>query len=299
MFEIHLRHSQPGRHIQAIVFGTALLTGSLTCFQLLSNLIAVGALNTILLSESGYAVLTLLVIGLASSIGGFTRLLRSIGRDSSRISAPTIHTISVATRERPYSLIFAFSAATYGIIFALTSGLLVYQPGVIFSRTYGVAVPSTVEVICCGAFGQMPQFVIYVTQSLALLVIPINVILMFSVSWLVGLNTAVTAYAIRNGPRIEGIQLMSGFGSFIGLFAACPTCASFFFLTVIGLAGAESLAISLASFQGIYAGTGILILILTPILASNRVSKQLACSLAKKSIDEDGSIRIQKCRPEG
>jgi hypothetical protein len=129
----------------------------------------------------------------------------------------------------------------------------------------------------------MPQFVIYITQSLALLVVPINVILMFSVSWLVGLNMAVTAYAFRNGPRIEGIQLMSGFGSFIGLFAACPTCASFFVLTVIGLAGAESLAISLASFQGVYAGTGILVLILAPILASKRVSRQPACVLPKRN----------------
>jgi hypothetical protein len=268
---------ESGPQIQVIVFGTALVIGVLIYFQMLSNLIPFGAHNSILLSESGYAVVMLLVIGLTLSIWGSTRLLRGIGLDSSRLSSPTIRTISLAIRERPYSLVFAFSATTYGIIFGLTSGTLVYRPGAIFSDTYGVSVPSVVEAVCCGAFGQMPQFVIYLTQNIALLVIPINLILMLMVSWLVGLNIAVTAYAIRSGPRIERIQLMSGFGSFIGLFAACPTCASFFLLTMVGLTGAESLAISLASFQGIYAGTGILILILAPILASNRVSRQPAC----------------------
>jgi hypothetical protein len=270
---------QSGPQIQAIVFGTALVTGALIYFHMLSNLIPVGGRNSVLLSASGYAVVILVVTGLASYIWGSTRVLRSIGTNSPQISSPTIRTISTAIRERPYSLVFAFSAMTYGIIFALTSGTLVYQPGVIFSSTNGVGVPSMVEAICCGAFGQMPQLVIYLTQNLALLVIPINLILMLTISWLVGLNVAVTTYVVKNGPRIERIQLISGFGSFIGLFAACPTCAGFFLLTVIGLTGAESLAFSLASFQGIYAGTGILILILAPVLASNRVSRQPACPL--------------------
>ena len=277
---------QSDRQIQAIVFGTALVIGALIYFQMLSNLIPVGARNSSSLEESGYAVITLVVTGLASCIWGSTRLLQRIGLDSSRISSLTIRTISAAVRERPYSLVFAISAATYSIIFALTSSTLVYQPGVIFSRTYGVSVPSTVEVVCCGTLGQMPQFVVYLTQSLALLIIPSNVILMFTVSWLVGLNIAVATYAFRNGPRIEGLQLLSGFGSFIGLFAACPTCASFFLLTVIGLTGAESLAISLASFQGFYLGTGLIILILAPILASKRFSRQPACPLPKTT-DED------------
>lgn len=281
MFETHPGRVQLGRQIETIAFGIALVTVGLVYFQVLSNRIPVGARNSILLSESGYAVVTLLVIGLGCSAWGSTRLLRRIGLDSSRISSLTIRTLSVAVRERPYSLVFGFSTATYGIVFALTSGIFVYQPGVMFSSIYGVNVPSIVEVVCCGSFGQTPQFIVYLTQSLAVLFIPINVILMVAVSWLVGLNTAVTTYAIRKGPRIEGTQLLTGFGSFIGLFAACPTCASLFFLTVIGLTGAESLAISLASFQGIYVGAGIIILILAPILASNRVTRQLACAIPR------------------
>lgn len=283
MLETRPRRGQLGRQIEAIVFGTALVAVALVYFQVLSNQIPVGARNSILLWESGYAVVTLLVIGLACSAWGSTRLLRCIGLDSSRISSLTTRTMSVAVRERPYSLVFGFSAATYGIIFALTSGIVVYQPGVIFSSIYGIDVPSMVEVVCCGSFGQMPQFVIYVSQSLAMLVIPINVILMVTVSWLVGLNSAVTTYAIRNGSRKGGrTQLLTGVGSFIGLFTACPTCASFFLLTAVGLTGAESLAVSLASFQGIYVGAGIIILVLAPILASSRLSRQPACALPKR-----------------
>ncbi len=187
--------------------------------------------------------------------------------------------MSAAALERPYSLVFVFSAVIYGVIFALVSSILVYRPGMVFSNVYAVRVPSTVEVVCCGVFGQMPQFVVYLTQNLALLVIPINVILMAMVSWLVGLNAAVTTYAFRNALRMGGIHWVSGFGSVIGLFTACPTCASFFLLTVIGLTGAESLAVTLTSFQGFFVGLGIIILISTPVLASNRILRQPACAL--------------------
>jgi len=124
------------------------------------------------------------------------------------------------------------------------------------------------------------------TQNFALLVIPINVILMSTVSWLVGLNVAVTTYAFRNALRTKGIQWISGFGSFIGLFTACPTCSSFLLLTVIGLTGAESLAVTLASFQGLLVGLGITILIFAPILASNRVLRHPACSLPQETDGE-------------
>jgi hypothetical protein len=270
---------QFSRQIRAILFGTALVSGGLIYFQILSNLIPVGARDSNLLAESGYGVAALLLTGLTLTLWELTRLLQRIGSESSRISSSTIRIMSVAARERPYSLVFAFSAVTYGVIFALVSSILVYQPGVVFSSVYGVSVPSTVEVVCCGVFGQMPQFVVYLTQNLALLVIPINVILMFTVSWLVGLNAAVTTYAFKNAFGMEGIRWISGFGSVIGLFTACPTCASFFLLTVIGLTGAESLAVTLASFQGFFVGLGIIILIFTPVLASNRILRQPACPL--------------------
>jgi hypothetical protein len=277
---------QSSRQIQAILFGTALVSGGLVYFQILSNLIPVGARDSNLLAESGYGVAALLLIGLTLSLWGLTRLLQRVGSERTRIASPTISTMSVATREKPYSLVFAFSAVIYGVIFALVSGILVYRPGVVFSTVYGVSVPSTVEVVCCGVFGQMPQFVVYLTQNLALLIVPINVILMFTVSWLVGLNAALTTFAFRNALRMEGIRWISGFGSVIGLFTACPTCASFVFLTIIGLTGAESLAVTLASFQGFFVALGIIILIFTPVLASNRIVRQMACALPQTT-DED------------
>ena len=183
--------------------------------------------------------------------------------------------------EKPYSLIFRASSITYGLIFAVVSSTLVYQPGIVFTTVYGVNVPSVAEVICCGAIGQMPQLVLYLTQNLALLLVPINLILMFTVSWLVGLNAAVATYAYKKIPKTAGVRWIGGIGSTIGLFTACPTCASFFFMTTVGLTGALSLAASLASLQGFFIVIGITILTATPILTVNRMLNQRACALPK------------------
>ena len=187
--------------------------------------------------------------------------------------------------KRPYSRVFAASSIGYGLAFGVTSSTFVYQPGLAFSTDYGVNVPSVAEALCCGGFGQMPQLVMYLTQNLAILLIPINLILMFTASWLVGLNTALATYSFRNAPKVAGLRWIGGLGGFIGLFTACPTCASFFLLTTIGLTGAVSLAASLASFQGFFIGIGITVLIATPILASSRILRQRACALPKE-IDE-------------
>src|SRR5260370_37446772 len=84
---------QSNRQIQAIVFGTALVTGALIYFQMLSNFIPVGTRNSSSLEESGYAVITLLVAELASCICGSTRLRQGIGLYSSRISSLTTRPI--------------------------------------------------------------------------------------------------------------------------------------------------------------------------------------------------------------
>lgn len=189
--------------------------------------------------------------------------------------------ISSVLTETRYSRIFAASSVAYGLAFAVISSTIVYRPGLVFSKTYGVNVPSIAEAICCGAFGQMPQLVVYLTQSLGLLLIPVNLILMFTSSWLVGLNAAMASYAYRNSPKVLGVRWIAGFGSIVGLFTACPTCASFFLLTMIGLTGAVSVAASVASFQSLFVGIGMIVLVATPIITSNTMMSKLACPLPK------------------
>ena len=84
---------QSSRQIRAILFGTALVSGGLVYFQILSNLIPVGARDSNLLAESGYGVAALLLTGLTFTLWGLTRLLQGIGSESSRISSSTIRII--------------------------------------------------------------------------------------------------------------------------------------------------------------------------------------------------------------
>ncbi|TMI40655.1 hypothetical protein E6H21_05965 [Candidatus Bathyarchaeota archaeon] len=270
------------RQMQLTLLGVSLAFGGLAYYQGLLALIRYDSLTSGLVHDSGYAVFALLLIGLVLSFSGLSRFVRQSGSGPWCNSFPTLRFISSVLEKRPYSRVFAASSIGYGLAFGVTSSTFVYQPGLAFSTDYGVNVPSVAEALCCGGFGQMPQLVMYLTQNLAILLIPINLILMFTASWLVGLNTALATYSFRNAPKVAGLRWIGGLGGFIGLFTACPTCASFFLLTTIGLTGAVSLAASLASFQGFFIGIGITVLIATPILASSRILRQRACALPKE-----------------
>ena len=269
------------RQVQLTLLGVFLVFGGLAYYQGLLALIQYDLLRSGVVHDSGYAVVALLLIGLVLTFSGLTRVVQQSSSDSWCNSFPTLRFMSSVLKKRPYSRVFAASCIAYGLAFGVISSTFVYQPGLAFSVDYGVNVPSVAEALCCGGFGQMPQLVLYLTQNLAILLVPINLILMFTSSWLVGLNAAMATYSYRNAPKVAGVRWIGGLGSFIGLFTACPICASFFLLTTVGLAGAVSFAASLAEFQDFFIGIGIFVLTATPILASSRILQQRACTLPK------------------
>jgi hypothetical protein len=271
------------RRVGAILLGCGLIIGGLAYYQGLSYLIPVGGVNSDWLTRSGYAVAAFLSVGLASCFWGLTRGIKRAGLNSSQDSSLTIRMISMVVRERPYSVVFTVSAVVYGIIFALASGILVYQPGVIFSSTYGVKVPSAVEVVCCGTFGQMPQFVLYLTENLAVLFIPINTILLLAVSWLVGLNVSLAAFAFRTRTSSAVPGWFGSVGAFVGLFSACPTCAGFLLLSALGLTSGFSVGLVFFSTQAVFVAVGFPLLLLTPLIAARRLGDEgkAVCRLAR------------------
>ena len=119
----------------------------------------------------------------------------------------------------------------------------------------------------------MPQFVVYLTQQFAILVIPVNLILLFAVSWLVGLNAAVATYAYNHRSSSVGNQWMGGLGAIVALFTACPTCAGFFLLTMLGLTGAVTFALALSSIQSLFIVVGLPLLMIAPIVTARRIPK--------------------------
>jgi len=65
----------------------------------------------------------------------------------------------------------------------------------------------------------------------------------------------------------------------VGLFTACPSCAGFFMLTMLGLGGAVGLALTLSSLQAAFIAMGFPILVMTPILTSRRIPLNGKCLL--------------------
>jgi len=181
--------------------------------------------------------------------------------------------LSLALNEKLSFRAFILASLIYGVFFAFVSSFLVFQPLGRFSETNGVTIPSALSVICCGPLGQMPQFVVYLTQQFAILVVPVNLILLFAVSWLVGLNAAIASYAYKHRSSSVGSHWMGGLGAIVALFTACPTCAGFFLLTMLGFTGAVTFALTLSSLQSLFIAVGLPLLVIAPIVTAQRIPK--------------------------
>ena len=276
----HRSRLSPISWLSVTVIGSTIVAVSLEAYQIvLSISTGPGIEQDTLLERDAYATLFLVFAGLVVVFLGLTYLLRTM-RVAQRASSIVV-TISGILSQKRFAWIFAAAALAYGFVFAAVSSTIVYQPGASFSATYGVQVPSILSVVCCGPVGQMPQFVIYLTQQFAILLIPVNVVLLFLVSWLVGLNTSVAAFVYWNRPVTVGGRWIGGLGAIVGLFTACPTCAGFFLLTMLGLSGAVSLALTLASLQGLFILAGIPMLVVAPLLTIRKIGNggSEACSI--------------------
>jgi hypothetical protein len=267
--------------VTTAVAGSVLVVGSLLGYQIaLAASPVITTENIWRLEETAYVVLSVLFLGLALTFIGVTRYLQRVSSSETmpNISRHMMRLSSIVADPRS-TRVFALSAICYGIFFGVVSSTLVFQTGLSFSDAYGVGVPSFVPVLCCGALGQMPQMVVYVTQHFAILIVPLNVILLFFVSWLVGLNASIASYTYANKPKAAGTRWMASLGAVIGLFTVCPTCAGFFFLTMIGLGGALTIALALSSLQTTFIAIGVPILMLMPYLSLRGLLASEACSL--------------------
>jgi len=167
--------------------------------------------------------------------------------------------------------IFVATFIAYGMFFSLTSGLIVYQPDVIFSYHYDAVVPSAHMNACCGEPGYMPTIIVYITDHVGLQIIPINLVLVIMVSYLVGLNTTLAVKAISTTKKSGGL---TGISATTGLFIACPTCASTFFTIFIGSSSAVTVTLILTQLQTLFIGITIPILLLTPIIIAKKIQKK-------------------------
>jgi len=166
--------------------------------------------------------------------------------------------------------VFIITFVIYGLFFSMTSGILVYQPEVIFSYHYGAEIPSAHITPCCGPLGYMPKIVAYLTEHIGIQVIPINLVLQVTVSYLVATNTALAVNAISITKKSGGLGSV---GAATGLFIACPTCIGSFLSLFVGATSAVAFTIAVTELQTLFIAITIPILILTPFIISRKVIK--------------------------
>lgn len=193
-------------------------------------------------------------------------------RDGGFLSLIAATTFNTKSRK-----IFVATFILYGIFFSLTSGILVYQPEVVFSYHYGATVPSAHITPCCGEPGYMPKFIAYLTEHVGIQIIPINLVLQLMVSYLVALNVTLAVHAISFSKKTGGL---SGIGAATGLFIACPTCVGTFLSLFVGTSSAVAFAIAITQLQTIF------ILITIPVLFA------APFILARKLKEQDGSCTL-------
>lgn len=164
--------------------------------------------------------------------------------------------------------ILVITSIGYGVFFALTSGILVYQPDVVFSYHYGVTVPSAQIAPCCGEIGYVPKFIFYMTEHVGMQVIPINLILQITVSYLVGLNSAIAINAFSILRKNAG---MGSVAAATGLFIACPTCAGTFLSLFVSASSAVAFTLAITQLQTIFIAISIPLLVVTPVIMAKKI----------------------------
>jgi len=189
--------------------------------------------------------------------------------------------IASTTLNKKSRKIFLLTFIGYGIFFSLTSGMLVYQPEVVFSYHYNAVVPSVHLTPCCGDPGYMPKIIVYLTEHVGLQVVPINLVLQLIVSYLVGLNTALAAIAFNFFKKGGGL---SSIGATTGLFIACPTCVGAFSSIFIGTSGAIAFTVAITQLQTLFILITIPILLTTPFMMARKLNAS----------DENCSVETKK-----
>lgn len=259
-------------HIALILVGFLAIAVSFLAYAKNGNLIitpsAMPALQRL-------AVATYLVLFASfGSIGwGLYKMYKSkINSIDSTISS----IIANAIHNKRSKQIFIISAIGYGIFFAFTSGTIIYKPD-INATDYGFPKPPHIELSpCCDLPGYMPMIFAFFTEHIGLQIIPVNLLLLVTVSFLVGLNFAIssTVFSIaKSGGKL------GAFGAVTGLFVGCPTCAGTIFTMLFGFgAGATTFTLFLTSFeaqiQTIFIAISIPVLLVTPIIMAKKIKSQ-------------------------
>ena len=175
---------------------------------------------------------------------------------------------------RKYWAVFVGSAVAYGVLYSLLTGVVVYWPDVSFRVFPGLAIPSVQADQLAGVPLYVPEVTVFLSEHVALVIIPLTLILMVAISVLVGFNSALAAYSYDNRARGGGSGSWAGqLGAAVGLFTGCPTCAGLYFFSLLGGSGAASVAVALGLYQPLFVALSLPVLLVTPYLICRSLSR--------------------------
>lgn len=190
--------------------------------------------------------------------------------------------------DKRYFRFFWPASIGYGIFYAIVSAMLIYHPES-FSEIHGVAIPSMV-MMSYGPVGYVPAMATYFTENIGVLIIPINLVVTLIVSTLVGFNSVLSIYAFKNRPKKTTTPLLGALGATTGLFAACPTCASYYIFSIMAGSLAPTVAAFTSTYYTLFVAISIPLLLVTPLIIASSIRKMTygKCSLEKNRFT-DGS----------
>ena len=250
--------------------------------------------NSVLIQKASYIFYMLLFGGIVLIALGFLKMIQLFHNVNDYQPLPTnthphslFKIIVSIVNDKKYFRFFWPASIGYAVFYATISGMLIYRSDS-FSSLYGVTIPS-ITMITYGPMGYVPTMAAYFTEHIGLLIMPINFFIILIVSALVGFNAVISIYAFDNRPKRSAAtttttaHFLGAIGVTTSLFAACPTCASFYLFTIMAGSLAPTVAAFTATFYAVFIALSIPLLIVTPFLTALSLRRALFshCSLEK------------------
>ncbi len=204
---------------------------------------------------------------------------------------------------KKYFRFFLPVVLAYGFLYAIISGSLIirFEGGI--SHISGIVDFPSVIMMQYGPIGYVPAIAIYFNDSFGLFIIPLNLIVTIIVSSLVGINAVSSMYAFANyyslrkrkcnnpssafSAKDNSHQFIGILGATTSLFAACPTCASFYIFNILSSSLAATIAAFTINYYIIFIIISIPLLVLSPIITAFNIKRLInsysngQCSIKK------------------
>jgi hypothetical protein len=181
-------------------------------------------------------------------------------------------------------------ALSYGFFYAIISSTLIIRMAGGIAHMAGIENFPSIIMMQYGPVGYIPSMSIFLSDNIGILIVPLNLIIIIIVSSLVGLNGVSSIYAfrsyiserkreenigIRSVAARNGTKFLSILGATTSLFAACPTCASFYLFSILAGSVATTIASITTTYYILFLSLSIPLLIVSPIVNAFNIKRMI------------------------